>query len=160
MLILRHRNNPWRIHGLGICGPHSHTAYVVLVLCSPQQFRRRTADGLVEWWGQSLYLFKLGHKVLNSSEPGSSSMIALFQEHGPCLINNDSSTVRLNPQPWNQASNVYMFYPRRSPTASHLSSPMHRLYVDQPIGTGFSYGDTTVESSSEALVDLWKVNYL
>ena len=33
-------------------------------------------------------------------------MIGLFQEHGPCLINNDSSTVRSNPQSWNQNSNV------------------------------------------------------
>ena len=33
-------------------------------------------------------------------------MIGLFQEHGPCLINNDSSAVRLNPQSWNQNSNV------------------------------------------------------
>jgi len=68
--------------------------------------------------------------------PGSSSMIGLFEEHGPCLINNDTSTIRLNPQSWNQASNI--------------------LYVDQPIGVGFSYGDTTTNSSVEAAKGVWK----
>ena len=33
-------------------------------------------------------------------------MLGLVQEHGPCLINNDSSAVRLNPQSWNQNSNM------------------------------------------------------
>ncbi|KAF9644836.1 serine carboxypeptidase [Thelephora ganbajun] len=67
--------------------------------------------------------------------PGSSSMIGLFQEHGPCLINNDSSTVRLNPQSWNENSNV--------------------LYLDQPVGVGFSYGDATTSSSLEAAQGVW-----
>ncbi|KAF9644244.1 alpha/beta-hydrolase [Thelephora ganbajun] len=67
--------------------------------------------------------------------PGSSSMIGLFQEHGPCLINNDSSTVRLNPQSWNENSNV--------------------LYLDQPVGVGFSHGDTTTSSSLQAAQGVW-----
>ncbi|KAG5725635.1 hypothetical protein E4T56_gene1747, partial [Termitomyces sp. T112] len=33
--------------------------------------------------------------------PGSSSMVGLFQELGPCRIKNDSSTVSLNPFSWN-----------------------------------------------------------
>ena len=45
-------------------------------------------------------------EVLNIPKPGSSSMLGLVQEHGPCLINNDSSAVRLNPQSWNQNSNM------------------------------------------------------
>ncbi|KAF9788629.1 serine carboxypeptidase [Thelephora terrestris] len=68
--------------------------------------------------------------------PGSSSMLGLFQEHGPCLINNDSSSIRLNPRSWNENSNM--------------------LYVDQPIGVGFSYGDATVMSSLEAAEGVWK----
>lgn len=68
--------------------------------------------------------------------PGSSSMLGLFQEHGPCLINNDSSTIRLNPQSWNQNTNI--------------------MYIDQPIGVGFSYGQTTTKSSLEAAQGVWK----
>ncbi|THH27354.1 hypothetical protein EUX98_g6827 [Antrodiella citrinella] len=68
--------------------------------------------------------------------PGSSSMIGLFQENGPCRINNDTETVSLNPNSWNSISNV--------------------LYIDQPIGTGFSHGTTTVGTSEAAASDVWK----
>lgn len=73
-------------------------------------------------------------------------MIGLFQEHGeglagirnnflvpyirlnhlstgPCSVNADNTT-KLNPYSWNNYSNM--------------------IYIDQPIGTGFSYGDDTV----------------
>ena len=33
-------------------------------------------------------------------------MVGLLNEHGPCLVNNDTSTVRLNPQSWNENSNM------------------------------------------------------
>ncbi|EIN08494.1 serine carboxypeptidase [Punctularia strigosozonata HHB-11173 SS5] len=68
--------------------------------------------------------------------PGSSSMIGLFQENGPCRIQNDTKTVALNPYSWNEKANM--------------------LYIDQPIGVGFSYGDTTVGTSQEAASDVWK----
>ncbi|EIM82394.1 serine carboxypeptidase [Stereum hirsutum FP-91666 SS1] len=67
--------------------------------------------------------------------PGSSSMIGLFQELGPCRINNDSSTVSLNPYAWNEYANV--------------------LFIDQPVGVGFSYGTSTVGTSEEAASDVW-----
>ncbi|PPQ68463.1 hypothetical protein CVT24_005560 [Panaeolus cyanescens] len=68
--------------------------------------------------------------------PGSSSMIGLFQEHGPCRINNDTKTVSLNPFSWNNEVNM--------------------LYIDQPIGTGFSYGDLVdVGTSQAAAADVW-----
>ncbi|KAF5343077.1 hypothetical protein D9758_011124 [Tetrapyrgos nigripes] len=74
--------------------------------------------------------------------PGCSSMIGLFQgsaicnpyyipfsydhnlmtEHGPCLVNDDLTTT-LNPFSWNNISNM--------------------IYIDQPIGTGFSFGTDT-----------------
>ncbi|KAI9454354.1 serine carboxypeptidase [Russula earlei] len=38
--------------------------------------------------------------------PGSSSMIGLFQELGPCRINNQSTRVDLNPTSWNNDANV------------------------------------------------------
>ncbi|KAJ6496192.1 Alpha/Beta hydrolase protein [Mycena sanguinolenta] len=67
--------------------------------------------------------------------PGSSSMIGLFQELGPCRINNDSSSVSLNPYSWNTNANV--------------------LFIDQPVGVGFSYGTETVGTSEEAAADVW-----
>ena len=63
--------------------------------------------------------------------PGCSSLIGLFQEHGPCHVNDDNTTY-LNPYSWNNYSNI--------------------VYIDQPIGTGFSYGDDTVRR----LLKCWK----
>jgi len=51
--------------------------------------------------------------------PGCASEVALFYENGPYQFNEDS-TLRVNPNSWNAVSNL--------------------LYVDQPIGTGFSKG--------------------
>jgi carboxypeptidase C (cathepsin A) len=51
--------------------------------------------------------------------PGCSSEIALFGENGPCSI--DGTNTKSNKYSWNSKANL--------------------LYVDQPSGTGFSYGD-------------------
>jgi len=64
-------------------------------------------------------------------------MIGLFQEHGPCLFDNVSkSAPRINPYSWNSVSNI--------------------LYVDQPAGVGFSYGQDQVYSSVSAADFMWK----
>lgn len=68
-------------------------------------------------------------------QPGSSSMIGLLQENGPCRINNDTTTVSHNPNSWNNEANV--------------------LYIDQPVGVGFSHGNTTVGTSLAAAEDVW-----
>ncbi|GLB39568.1 putative serine carboxypeptidase [Lyophyllum shimeji] len=68
--------------------------------------------------------------------PGCSSMIGLFQENGPCLVNPDGKTTTLNPYSWNNLSNM--------------------IYIDQPIGTGFSYGTDTVNSTQSAAPFVWK----
>nr|GAT47487.1 carboxypeptidase s1 [Mycena chlorophos] len=67
--------------------------------------------------------------------PGSSSMLGLFQELGPCRINNQSTAVTLNPFSWNTNSNM--------------------LFIDQPVGVGFSHGTMNVGTSLEAAADVW-----
>ncbi|KAI0270406.1 serine carboxypeptidase [Gloeopeniophorella convolvens] len=68
--------------------------------------------------------------------PGSSSMLGLFQEIGPCRLNNDTFDVGPNPTSWTNVANI--------------------LFVDQPVGTGFSYGDTIVNTTQQAAADFWK----
>jgi carboxypeptidase C (cathepsin A) len=67
--------------------------------------------------------------------PGSSSMLGLFQELGPCRINNASTAVNLNPFSWNSKANL--------------------LFIDQPVGVGFSHGTMDVGTSEEAAADVW-----
>lgn len=67
--------------------------------------------------------------------PGCSSMIGLFQENGPCTFNNNETLPSLNPYSWNEYANM--------------------LYVDQPIGVGFSYGNDTVYSTASAAPPVW-----
>merc|ERR1711981_802944 len=54
--------------------------------------------------------------------PGCSSEIALFTENGPCSVSKDGKKTTPNAYSWNRKANL--------------------LFVDQPAGTGFSYGRT------------------
>ncbi|KAF8273258.1 putative carboxypeptidase S1 [Lactarius quietus] len=68
--------------------------------------------------------------------PGCSSLVGLFQENGPCTFNNVSgSTPVLNPYSWNNVANM--------------------VYIDQPIGTGFSYGTESTNSTPTAAHYVW-----
>ena len=67
--------------------------------------------------------------------PGCSSMIGLFQENGPCHFENGASEPSLNPNSWNNYANM--------------------LYIDQPIGVGFSYGTDDVTSTETAAPYVW-----
>lgn len=60
--------------------------------------------------------------------PGGSIESTVFAENGPCTMSGDSIT--LNANSFNERANV--------------------LYVDQPIGTGFSYGDDPIYSTEDA----------
>lgn len=64
-------------------------------------------------------------------------MIGLFQENGPCHFVNGASTPSLNPYSWNSYANM--------------------LYIDQPIGVGFSYGTDSVTSTVTAAPYVWKL---
>ena len=52
--------------------------------------------------------------------PGCSSEVALFGENGPCTVNANGTDTVPNPYSWNSKANI--------------------VYIDQPTGTGFSYG--------------------
>ena len=64
-------------------------------------------------------------------------MIGLFQENGPCHFVNGASTPSLNPYSWNSYANM--------------------LYIDQPIGTGFTYGTDSVTSTVTAAPYVWNL---
>ncbi|KAH7412082.1 Alpha/Beta hydrolase protein [Phaeosphaeria sp. MPI-PUGE-AT-0046c] len=57
--------------------------------------------------------------------PGSDSLIGLFEENGPCML-DENLTTTYNPYSWNNVSNM--------------------LYISQPVGTGFSYQQQGVGS--------------
>ena len=67
--------------------------------------------------------------------PGCSSELAIFYENGPFKINDDLS-LKLNPYSWNLHANM--------------------LYVDQPVGTGYSYGPNLVNNEDEVAQDFYK----
>eukprot|EP00657_Telonema_sp_P-1_P005590 TRINITY_DN23072_c0_g1_i1.p1 TRINITY_DN23072_c0_g1~~TRINITY_DN23072_c0_g1_i1.p1 ORF type:complete len:281 (-),score=70.93 TRINITY_DN23072_c0_g1_i1:143-985(-) len=52
--------------------------------------------------------------------PGCSSEVALFGENGPCTVNAAGTDTVTNPYSWNSNASL--------------------IYIDQPAGTGFSYG--------------------
>lgn len=55
--------------------------------------------------------------------PGCSSTMGFLTENGPCSVNEDGVTTTVNPNSWTEAAHV--------------------LWLDQPAGVGFSYGDET-----------------
>ena len=53
--------------------------------------------------------------------PGCSSLLALFQETGPYVIDDGEYFLKTNPEPWNQRANI--------------------LYLESPAGVGFSIAE-------------------
>ncbi|KNZ57586.1 uncharacterized protein VP01_2121g1 [Puccinia sorghi] len=84
--------------------------------------------------------------------PGCSSLFGALQENGPCQINSDSTASKLNPYSWNTyASNAFDC---TDSLAKRYDQNM--LYIDQPISTGFSYGERNVFSSKQAAARVWQ----
>ncbi|PKY07660.1 putative carboxypeptidase S1 [Aspergillus campestris IBT 28561] len=69
--------------------------------------------------------------------PGCSSMIGLFQENGPCHFVDGEKEPSLNEHSFNNFANM--------------------LYIDQPIGVGYSYGTEDVSGTDEAAPLVWKL---
>jgi len=78
-----------------------------------------------------------------SGGPGCSSSLALFGENGPLVVNDDLS-LDVNEQSWNANATV--------------------IWVDQPVGTGFSYGgklhsEDQVEDDMYEFLQGWFAKY-
>jgi carboxypeptidase C (cathepsin A) len=67
--------------------------------------------------------------------PGASSMQGLFKSNGPCQFYNNEATPSINRYSYNEYANV--------------------VYIDQPIGVGFSYGSGCCNSTETASVYVW-----
>jgi cathepsin A (carboxypeptidase C) len=62
--------------------------------------------------------------------PGCSSTLALLTENGPCSVTSDGKSTTINPNSWTEAAHV--------------------LWLDQPAGVGYSYGD--INDSNEEMI--------
>jgi len=79
-------------------------------------------DQMFYWWFPSRSSRKNDPLVLwMTGGPGCSSELALFVENGPWKINKETLEAETNPYSWNSHANL--------------------VYIDQPIGTGFSRAD-------------------
>lgn len=67
--------------------------------------------------------------------PGAASEYGLFTQIGPCHFVNNETTPSLNPYAFNDYANM--------------------LYIDQPIGVGFSYGNESTNSTKAAAPLVW-----
>ncbi|EPS34349.1 hypothetical protein PDE_09313 [Penicillium oxalicum 114-2] len=90
------------------------------------------------------WFFEARHDPLNAplsiwmnGGPGSSSMIGLLQENGPCIVNPDSNSTELNPWSWNNYVNM--------------------LYIDQPNQVGFSY-DVATNGTFDQVAQAWNLS--
>jgi cathepsin A (carboxypeptidase C) len=70
--------------------------------------------------------------------PGCSSVLALLVENGPCSVKPDASGTTLNPYSWTSNANV--------------------MWIDQPAGVGYSYGDKAdyINNEDEVAEDLYQ----
>lgn len=108
------RQRRWRVPRL----PHQHVSLVV----SSSHARTR----LTQLASRFFWFFEARKDPANAplaiwlnGGPGSSSLLGLLQENGPCFVRDDSKTTELNPWSWNNEVNM--------------------LYIDEPNQVGLSY---------------------
>ena len=105
----------------------SHAAHASTTLCDPVQqysgyYHLTTGDKHYFYWFFESRKAPSTDPVLlwMTGGPGCSSEVALFGENGPCSVNANGTGTIPNPHSWNSEASV--------------------IYIDQPAGTGFSYG--------------------
>ena len=64
--------------------------------------------------------------------PGCSSLLGMFMELGPCVVDDGETEFFTNPHPWNQRANV--------------------LFIEQPAGVGYSWANTTDDMKFNDLI--------
>ncbi len=64
--------------------------------------------------------------------PGCSSMLAFLQEHGPCVVDDNSTDMFMNPYPWNMKANM--------------------IYLEAPAGVGYSQAATNASKHTNDMV--------
>ncbi|KAI8988023.1 Alpha/Beta hydrolase protein [Mycotypha africana] len=72
---------------------------------------------------------------LNGGPGCSSMMIGNWINIGPCKVNAFGNDIVPNPYSWNNAANL--------------------IFLDQPVETGYSYGDTKIRTTEEAAQDAY-----
>lgn len=92
-------------------------------------------DDMFYWWFESRNAPANAPLVMwLTGGPGCASEIAMFYENGPYAFQADGVSLKKNPSSWNEWANV--------------------IYVDQPIGTGFSHaGATHLNTNEEEIAD-------
>jgi cathepsin A (carboxypeptidase C) len=95
-----------------------------------KEFNNSRVDDLFYWWFESRNSPKDDPLVIwLTGGPGCASEIALLYENGPYRFEDDGKTLKGNPHSWNSNANL--------------------LYVDQPIGTGFSHSNVADLDTNE-----------
>jgi carboxypeptidase C (cathepsin A) len=107
-------NKTDRVQGLPSCAPLPSAWYSGFLNVRP------TAKQLHYVFIESLSNPKTDPIVIwFNGGPGCSSLLGLFQENGPFVIDDGETIIKPNPFPWNREANL--------------------LYIESPAGVGFSY---------------------